>query len=181
MRTSRQGPPASRPPRRSMRLFEPLRARAGQWLEAHPRVARGLERTGCLGMSRRVLARGVAVGLFVALTPTFGFQTALMLAGCVAVRASFPAAFVVSWVSNPITVAPLYFAFNAVGDAVFGDPVRAALDLGGLLGEATQETILIALGSLLIAIPAAVAGYGLFLWSWRVLAWRRWRARHPQA
>lgn len=179
MRTSRRQEPGTRPPRRSARLFGHLRARARQWLEAHPRVAHGLERTGCLGMNRRVLARGVAVGLFVALTPTFGFQTALMLAACVAARASFPAAFIVSWVSNPLTVAPLYFAFNAVGDAVFGGPVRAALDPGGLLGEATQETIFIGLGSLLIAIPAAIAGYGLFLWVWRLLAWRRWRARHP--
>lgn len=164
------------------RIPEPIRrlqAQAVAWLDAHPRIARGLERTGCLGMHRRVLARGVAVGLFVALTPTFGFQTLLMLAGCVLLRASFPAAFVVSWVSNPVTVGPLYIGFNALGEAIFGPVIRSALHLRGLLAEATFETIFLVLGSLVIAIPAAIAGYALFLWGWRLLAWHRWRTRHP--
>lgn len=160
-------------------LFRRLQVQAREWLDAHPRIARGLARTGCLGMHRRVLARGVAVGLFVALTPTFGFQTALMIAGCVLLRASFPAAFLVSWVSNPVTVGPLYLAFNALGEAIFGRVIRSALQLDGVLGEATFETLFLALGSLLIAVPVAIAGYGLFLWGWQLLAWRRWRARHP--
>lgn len=164
---------------RPRRFLQRLRARSQEWLDAHPRVAHALERTGCLSLHRRALARGVAVGLFVALTPTFGFQTALMVAGCVLLRGNFPAAFLVSWVSNPITVAPLYFAFNVLGEAIFGEVVRSTLQFTGLLAEAALETILLALGSLLIALPAAAAGYALFLWSWQLLAWRRWRTRHP--
>lgn len=163
--------------RRPAQVFHRLRTQAQEWLDAHPRVARGLARTGCLGMHRRALARGVAVGLFVALTPTFGFQTALMVAGCVIVRGNFPAAFLVSWVSNPVTIGPLYFAFNRLGEAIFGEVIRSAVHLSGLLAEAMLETIFVGLGSLLIAIPGAAAGYALFLWSWQLLAWRRWRAR----
>lgn len=163
--------------RRAAHLFHRLRAQAHDWLDAHPRVARGLERTGCLAVNRRALARGVAVGLFVALTPTLGLQTVLMIAGCVMVRGNFPAAFLVSWISNPVTVGPLYFAFNVLGEAVFGVPVRSVIQLGGDAAEAVMETIFLGLGSLLIAVPAAAAGYVLFLWTWQVLAWRRWRGR----
>jgi len=154
-----------------------LRERTHAWLAAHPPVEGFLERTGCLHVNRHALARGVAVGLFVGLTPTVGFQTIFMVIGCVILRGNFPAAFLVSWVSNPITMAPLYLGFNILGEAIFGHAVRTAVQLSGLLGEATLQTIFLGLGSLLIAVPSALAGYLLSLCTWQLLGLQPERAR----
>lgn len=146
----------------------PHRRRIQAWLATHPRVALFLERGGCLHVDERTLARGLAVGLFVGLTPTVGIQTALILAGSLAFRANFVAAFLVSNVSNPLTVAPFYFGFNQLGEWwITRLPISPAsvVDLGD---EIAHETLAMLIGSLTIAIPMAAFGYFLFLWLGRV-------------
>jgi len=154
-----------------------LRGHSQAWLDRHPGIADFLHRTGCMSMRREALARGIAVGLFIGLTPTVGFQTMLMVAGCMMLRGNFPVAFLISWISNPITMGPLYFAFAVLGDAVFGDFVRSLVHISGLLADAALQTIYLGLGSLLVAVPTAAVGYLLSLAIWRALAVRRWRAR----
>lgn len=153
----------------------PSRDQAHAWLERHPWIAGALERTGCLHVHRRTLARGVAVGVFVGLTPTVGVQTLLMLIGCIAIRGNFPAAFLVSWVSNPVTLGPLYFAFNGLGEAVFGGIIGPEITISDRADEAAVGLIYLILGSLLIAGPLALAAYVVFIWSWRLLVIRRRR------
>ncbi len=158
----------------SARMMRRLRAyieaqldRVRAWLYRHPRIDRALDRTGCLRFDRRSVARGTGVGLFVALTPTVGVQTWMMLGGCLLMRGNFPAAFVVSWISNPITVAPLYMGYHALGETVFGPIVNAGMQLAGYDENLALEIVYVALGSLLVALPIAVAGYALLLWGWR--------------
>jgi uncharacterized protein (DUF2062 family) len=150
--------------------YQEIRAQSHRWLGRHPILARALEYTGCLGVNDHVVARGVAVGLFVGLTPTVGVQTLLMIAGCVLLRGNFPAAFLVSWVSNPLTMAPLYVAFNALGRATFEPLVRPSIKLTGLEGAAVLEGLLTLLGSLLLAVPISMLGYAVALWAWREFA-----------
>lgn len=153
--------------RLTRRKFEQMRAQGYRWLGRHPFVARALDYAGCLGVDDHVIARGVAVGLFVGLTPTVGVQTLLMIAGCVLLRGNFPAAFLVSWVSNPLTMAPLYFAFNALGRVAFEPVVRPSIKLTGIEGAALLEAVLTLLGSLLLAAPISLLGYVVALWAWR--------------
>jgi len=145
------------------------RSRIREWLLAHPRISRLLERGGCLHVDEFALARGVAVGLFVGFTPTVGIQTFMILAGSLAFRANFIAAFIVSNVSNPFTMAPLYYGFNRLGDWLLRQlPVtpRTVFDSSN---EVARETLAMVLGSLVIAIPAAALGYFMFLALWRKL------------
>lgn len=137
------------------------------WLDRHPRIDHALERTGCLRFDRRHVSRGVGVGLFVALTPTVGIQTGMMLGACLLVRGNFPAAFVISWISNPVTMAPLYVGYHALGERVFSPIIEAGLDFAGYGEKVMIEAGYVALGSLLVAVPVALAGYGLLLWGWR--------------
>lgn len=146
-----------------------LMARARIWLDRHPRTAAVLERTDCLRLHRRGVARGVAIGLFVALTPTVGVQTLLMLGACLLARANFPVAFGVSWISNPVTLAPLYFGYHQLGERLFSPIVEMGLQLAGYGRNAAVDAFYVAAGSLLVALPVAIAGY--FLTSW---GWRRW-------
>jgi uncharacterized protein len=72
--------------------------------------------------STRAIAGGFALGTFIACTPTVGVQ---MILG--AVLATFfnlnrPAAVIAAWISNPVTIPPL-FTFNYwVGSLLLGGP-----------------------------------------------------------
>jgi hypothetical protein len=160
---------------RQFRRYLLTEAQLRDWLGDHPIIGWILSRSGLLGLHRRPLARGVAVGLLVGLTPTVGVQTILMLILAVVFRASFPAAFLVSWISNPFTAPALYFAFNRLGEAVFGQVLAPLLPVGGVLDEAARQILFLGLGSALIAVPAAFLGYWAFLMAWRYSVIRRRR------
>jgi len=136
-------------------------------------------RKGVWSLHRRALAGGIALGLFIGLTPTVGFQTPLILAGALLFRANFPAAFLALWVSNPLTTPLLYWGFNRLGAALFADdfPVEAVAHLAPYLQMAIQQSTYLWLGSLLLAVPGAILGYTAFIGAWRYATVRRWRQR----
>ncbi len=144
------------------------------------RVRRWLHESGCLTFKREPIARGIGVGLLVGLTPTVGFQTGMMLAACLLIKGNFPAAFAVSWVSNPFTLPPMIYAYYQLGDWLFGSWVKAhfegsdAVD-GALIGLANT-----ALGCALIAIPIALLGYFASLGISEVWHRRRHHARRKR-
>jgi uncharacterized protein (DUF2062 family) len=139
------------------------------WLARHPRISRVLERGGSLNIDEYSLARGTALGLFISLTPTVGIQTLLMIIGSLIFRANFPLAFVVSFVSNPLTVAPLYYGFSRLGELLLALLPIARTPAADLGGEIAEEVLAMLLGSMVIAIPAGLSGYFGFLWLWRKL------------
>ena len=152
--------------------------RGHEWLRRYPRVRRLLEATGCLKGDAEAMARGVAVGLFIGLTPTVGFQTPLMILGCVLMRGNFVAAFMVSWVSNPFTMGPLYWGFHTVGQGLFRLlPLQPDEASAWMLRGPGDEMLFTVVGSLLVAVPAALIGYLVSHRLSVVLAARRQRRR----
>lgn len=145
------------------------RGRVRQWLRDHPRISKLLERGGCLNVDEFALARGIAVGLLVGFTPTVGIQTVMMLVGSLSFRANFIAAFIVSNVTNPFTMAPLYYGFNRLGNWLLQRLPVSPAPIEGLGDEIAHETLAMFIGSLVIAIPASAIGYFVFLWLWRRL------------
>ncbi len=138
-----------------------------------------IERKGVWSLHRRSLAGGIALGLFVGLTPTVGIQTVLVLLGAPFLRANFPVAFLALWVSNPITTPPLYWAFNRLGAWVFSDflPLSRLTELAPFAQTLVQQSAFLWLGSLLLAVPISVFSYIGFIWVWRYATVRRWRHR----
>lgn len=70
------------------------------------------------------LALGMAVGIFVALTPTVGIQ--MVIAGFLSwmLRANKAVSVAVVWISNPGTMVPIYWYCYRIGCAVLGiDPI----------------------------------------------------------
>jgi len=72
-------------------------------------------------------ARGVAVGLFVALSPTVGVQMVIVLAIWLMVRALRPrwdfnlvVGLAWTWLTNVFTLAPAYYLFMITGQAMMG-------------------------------------------------------------
>jgi uncharacterized protein (DUF2062 family) len=148
-----------------------MRARTRLWLWRHPRARALLARSGGLAVDESALARGVAVGLLIGLTPTVGIQTPLLFGGALLFRANFPAAFIASWINNPLTVAPLYFGVFTLGEYLEQLlPVGFADLFAGAGREVVMQMTGVLLASLTIAVPAALFGYLLFLLVWRRLA-----------
>ncbi len=145
------------------------RSRIREWLENRPGVARVLRRGGGLHVTEYSLARGVALGLFIGLTPTVGLQFILLVIACIIFRANFPASLIISLVSNPFTMAPLYFGYNRIGQYLLPLIPFAAQPADEIGVEIARETLALILGSLVVAIPCTVMGYFGFLWAWRML------------
>lgn len=64
-----------------------------------------------LRSSPRAIAGGLAVGMFVAFTPTVGIQIILAVIAATICNVNRPAAIAPVWITNPVTVAPVY-TFN---------------------------------------------------------------------
>ncbi len=62
------------------------------------------------------IARGVAIGMIVAWTPTLGFQIMLYVAAATVFRANKVAGIPILFISNPLTAVPLYWGCWKLGD-----------------------------------------------------------------
>lgn len=125
-----------------------------------------------LNDSPHAIALGVAIGIFVGLTPTVGVQTILIL-GLVFVTRRFmyfnaTAAMASTYVSNPITMLPMYYGWYRIGAWFCSGSLSAAefeklMQFDGLSGWwaamcalGSQVAMPMCLGALLTA-PIGVA------------------------
>jgi hypothetical protein len=73
----------------------------------------------------RSLAMGVAVGLFIALTPTVGVQMLLVALASMFIRCTRTAGCAMVWLTNPVTMVPVFYFNYRVGTTLLMmDPVR---------------------------------------------------------
>lgn len=103
-------------------------------LTASPRTL--LRSILALDDSPHAIALGVAIGIFVGLTPSVGIQTILVLAIIFICRPFFyfngTAAMASTYVSNPLTMAPMYYFWYRLG-AWFLPNTDADVNFDGLL------------------------------------------------
>jgi uncharacterized protein (DUF2062 family) len=96
------------------------------------------------------IALGLALGIFIGMLPIMGIQMAVVAICALPFRANIKAGVVGVWISNPITVIPLYYANYRFGllfhpargtdQAAFSTALEAASewdwgDIGGSLGR----------------------------------------------
>lgn len=77
--------------------------------------------------SPRAIARGVAIGTLVAFTPSVGLQTLLAVGLATLCNANRPAAALLIWITNPLTMAPVYAFTYGVGGLIWPGPSRASV------------------------------------------------------
>lgn len=157
-----------------------IRHSAQLWLRSHPKVRKLLRVTGCMETHPAGIARGIAVGLMASLTPIFGFQMIALVLGCTLLRANFLAAFLISWISNPFTVAPLYWSYHQIGRALFSSMPLFGTSQPYMQGLG-DEVIFVALGSAVVSIPCTILGYLLTYRIAHGIALRRQRQRDAAA
>lgn len=89
------------------------------------KIASLVEKVKKLNGDPHYVAFGMAIGVFVAITPTIPFHTIMAIALAILLRASKAAAMIGVWVSNPFTVVFLYFACYKTGHFFFEDSLQA--------------------------------------------------------
>jgi uncharacterized protein (DUF2062 family) len=129
---------------------------------------------------RRAVANGVGCGAFFALLPLPG-QMLLAAAAAIVVRCNLPLAVATTWLSNPLTFAPITLIVYEVG-AILTDapdtPLGADMALSSehLLGLLSQIGKPFLVGSLACAALAGLSANLLVRLAWRGSIWYRRRS-----
>jgi hypothetical protein len=134
--------------------------------------------------NRRSIARGVALGFFVGFLVPVG-QIVLIALFAGAARGNLLVAALVTLVTNPLTVPPIYYAAYRIGSFVLGqngDKPAPFVSADGfnpqtMLDMAASASGPTLLGLLYFGIVSAIAGFALVHVAWRVSLHWQWRRR----
>jgi uncharacterized protein (DUF2062 family) len=112
----------------------------------------------------KAIAMGMAIGVFVGVTPTIPFHTALLVVIAVLFKRNVTAAYLGSWViSNPITIPVFYFTQYELGRYLLGiaptDFNLAGLSLQHIVSIGWHIAIPLLLGGIIMAPLFAVPAY----------------------
>ncbi len=137
-------------------------------------------------LHRRSIAGGMAVGLFCAFVP-IPFQMVLSAGIAVYFRVNVPLASALIWLTNPITIPPLFYVLYAFGCFLLGreqEPLHFEFSLTWLMQVLDHIWLPTLLGTVIAAVVSSFLGYWIVSCLWRyqvVRAWRSRQKRHAQA
>ena len=152
--------------------------------------------------SPRDIALGTAIGVFVAFTPTIGFQ--MLIAAFIATlfRANRPAAVIPPWITNPLTIPPIYamtywlgrfFRPGPSAGEVYHQLVDVVASIRQLsfyafyhqltefLQVGANVFVPMMIGGVIIGLVCAAATYPLTLWAVKRYRLRRQQRRRRRA
>lgn len=130
-------------------------------------------------MNRRSASRAVMIGLFCAFLP-IPMQMLPAVILCIAARANLPLAIGCVWLTNPLTIGPVFYATYKIGAILLDMPVHANtfhLSMDWFIDRFSFIWKPLLLGSLLCGTGIAAIGYTLVDLLWRRHTLRRWRNR----
>ena len=130
-------------------------------------------------LNRRSVASGIGIGLFCALLPIPG-QMPLAAVIAIFLRGNFALAVCTTWISNPITYAPIFYFTYKVGAFLLNN--EAEVINFELSWEAIATNINaiwkpLLLGSLLCGLTVATTAYFTIRIYWRKRVLRIWEKR----
>lgn len=82
--------------------------------------------------SKRI-AWGVALGTFIGMTPTVGLQMTIAVGVATLLRGNRLAAVAMVWISNPLTVVPIYWVDHIVGATILRTKMLSISDIAKVL------------------------------------------------
>jgi len=119
---------------------------------------------------RRWVVPALAIGLFIAFLP-FPGHTLIGAMMALALRVNIPVAAVSTWVSNPLTMGPMYYFAYRLGVGILDVPPKP-FDFELSLDWVTHTFVTIwqpmLLGSVLLGCVAALVGYVVLDVIWRI-------------
>jgi uncharacterized protein (DUF2062 family) len=108
------------------------------------------------------LALGMAIGVFISVTPTIPFHTVIALALAFILRGSKAAAAIGVWFSNPITIPLFYKGSYDVGISILGNSAPFGTEYESileLLKLGADVTIAMITGGIILGILPGIAAY----------------------
>ncbi|MBN2136885.1 MAG: DUF2062 domain-containing protein [Sedimentisphaerales bacterium] len=116
----------------------------------------------------REIALGLALGLFVGMSPTLGFQMVIAVSIAALLKWNKISAAIGVWVTNPVTAPIIYTITYVTGakflghDEVFQLPKEFSFDVVlGLFRKTPEVMLAMTAGGIIIGLPVAIAGYYL--------------------
>lgn len=141
-----------------------------------------LQDPNILHLNRRSVSGAFAVGLFCALLP-IPFQMLIAAVGAVMARVNLPISVMLVWITNPLTIPPIFFFAHQVGTWILGTP-DLHMNFEFTAEWMTEELAIIwkplLLGSLTVGTISAITGYIGIQVIWRRLVQRSWDIRCKQ-
>jgi uncharacterized protein (DUF2062 family) len=155
----------------------------------HPRAITGQRSLRFLGdrlhdpnlwhLTRQSVAGAIGVGVFVAFLP-IPLQMAVAAAAAMFARVNVLIAALCVWVTNPVTIPPMFYFAYRVGTAITGvrpQLLQEGLTPVGLLRTVEDIWMPLLVGCLVTGLLAGLLGYGLTRLLWRLVVMRRWHRR----
>lgn len=133
-------------------------------------------------LNRRSVAGAFAVGLFSAFIPV-PFQMILAAAIAIAFQVNLPISVVLVWISNPITMPPMFYSAYKLGQWVLGETQGEfdfELSLEWLMTELSFVWRPFLLGCLLLGTAVAIVGYSAIRLYWRYLVVQKMEKRRDK-
>ena len=124
----------------------------------------------------------VSVALFMAWVPV-PFQMILAAGAAIAIRCNLPVAVALVWISNPVTVAPMFYGAYELGGWILDVPpvdLRIDISLQWLLHELGRVWEPFLLGCFVLGIASAVLGHVAVRLAWRAHVMVSWRDRRDR-
>lgn len=143
-------------------------------------MGRYLEDPNLFHLNRRSISRAFAVGLFMACMPIPLQMVAALFAAFIC-RANIPIAVSTVWITNPITMPPIFYAAYLVGVWVMQlppEPFAFELSREWLMHQAGTKWKPFLLGCLILGTISATLGFLTVRISWRIILIRKWKLRH---
>jgi len=133
-------------------------------------------------LNRHSAAGGVAIGLFLAFIPVPG-QMLLAALFAIYFRVNLPLAVIFVWLSNPLTIPPLFFLSYKTGALLLGkEPRRISFEfsLDWLSGTLVDIWDALMLGCLTLGGLSAITGYLVIRLLWRLAIVWKWERRREK-
>lgn len=131
-------------------------------------------------LNRRSASGAFAVGLFMAWVPV-PFQMLLGAIGAIAFRVNLPLSVALVWITNPLTMPPMFYFAYLVGTWVLGGASQGHIAFELSYDWLANELVLIwepfLLGCFILALVSSVAGFVTVRGLWRLQLVRHYRHR----
>jgi len=130
-------------------------------------------------MNRNSVARAFAIGLFCTWLP-FPMQTIIAALLAIYYRANLPISVVLVYITNPVTIPPMFFFAYKLGSVMLGleyEPIAMDMSwqwLSTTLGQIWQPLLF---GCMILAIVSSASGYFIINTLWRKNIRHRWKER----
>jgi uncharacterized protein len=133
-------------------------------------------------LNRGSITRAIAVGLFMAFVPV-PFQMVLSAGAAILIGCNLPVAVAMVWVTNPLTMGPIFYFSYRVGVVILGDTVKAVefeISWDWLTHQLSEIWEPFLLGCFVMGIACGTLGALAFNGVWRLHVINSWKARRQR-